>query len=313
MTPELSFIIYFHSSRKENLLQTLRFLKKRDREIIEKSELILVCNNSFRQQLKTSFLKTKIFSLEKAVYSKPFMCNFGAAVAESEKLVFLDSDRILPPDYFLQNIALLDVYSKYKGERHLAITTKHLFKLSKPYTDEEIEDNNIKKTPDFRTHENDLFKKNAFSGNIMMLKSDYFDAGGMDESFVGYGFADNDFTKTVVAKGIKIIFRKEEELHLCHSSPAQNTLKNIVGGGRKRRHSTNDAKRQWYLKSHVARVTRNENDRFTKSILNAIKYCDKWNVQPNQVLLQRIKEALRLDEELLKPNLNENLIKYLRV
>ena len=39
----------------------------------------------------------------------------------------------------------------------------------------------------------------------------------MDESFIGYGFADNDMTLNVISKGYRAIWLKDLEVHLHHN------------------------------------------------------------------------------------------------
>ena len=60
-------------------------------------------------------------------------------------------------------------------------------------------------------------KKNLFSGNTIFYKQDYLDCGGMDESFVGYGFADNDMNLNVISKGYKAVWLNDLEIHLNHN------------------------------------------------------------------------------------------------
>ena len=45
------------------------------------------------------FGSSKLFCLD-GVYNKPKMCNLGVEEAQYENIVILDSDRILPPNYF---------------------------------------------------------------------------------------------------------------------------------------------------------------------------------------------------------------------
>jgi hypothetical protein len=233
----ISFIIYFHSSRIKHLQQTIRFLEKR--EPTQEFELILVCQDSISPFL-TNFKSTKLFNLDVKDYCKPKMCNFGVNQAENDKIVILDSDRILPSYYFTHNANKLN--------NKEVITTHKLYSLVKEYNDDEIENNHIELISDFRSKDNIFFQKNAFSGNTMMYRKDYIP---MDEQFVGYGFADNDATKTALLNGLKITYTDDVELHLFH--PREIYL--------------NDKKLDYYKTMDVCRN-------------NGVRYANKWGLKP---------------------------------
>jgi predicted glycosyltransferase involved in capsule biosynthesis len=167
------------------------------------------------------------------------MCNLGVNKSQSNKIVLLDSDRILPHRYFEHCFDLLDDYD--------FITTRCHYSLNKPYTDDDIIIDAIDKTQDFRSTTNELRRKNLFSGNTVFNKQAYLEVKGMDESFIGYGFADNDMTRKVT----KIHFLEMEELHLYHP-------KEFLWKGKK-------------LDKHNLQMM---------SMTNCMKYLQKWNLQP---------------------------------
>lgn len=202
----ISFVIYYHSSRIENLKQTLRFLEKREPQLILCSEIILVCQDE--SPIITSKFNIKQLNLKTDTYKKPFMCNIGVENSKNEIIVLLDSDRILPKEYFTNNTKIVT--------RGMTITTELLFSLRDDYSDDQIESGNVCKIPDFRSKTNEMRHKNMFSGNTIFMKQDYLSCGGMDESFVGYGYADNDMTESMKNYGCKEVFLSEEELHLNH-------------------------------------------------------------------------------------------------
>jgi hypothetical protein len=202
----ISFVIYYHSSRLDNLNQTLRFLRKRENL---DAELILVCQDQYELQEDTGF-KTYQYNMNMSFYHKAKMCNFGVGKASYDVVALIDSDRILPEGYFSR--CLTDIKPRD------FISTEALYRLKKEYSDEEIEnDENLEKYQDFRSLDNTLFRKNLFAGNTVMFKEDYFKTGGMDESYAGYGFTDTDMTQNILSKGYKAKYLKEKELHLCHS------------------------------------------------------------------------------------------------
>lgn len=204
--PFCSIIIYFHSSRKSNLFQQLRFLQ--EREPIQLYQLILICQDKFSDPLNFGFHDTKLVCLDSLDYRKPFMCNTGVGLASSENIVILDCDRILPKNYIWSNVYGLDDNS--------LITSVKLYSLSKDYSDSDIKSGNLKMIPDFKSVSNRIRSKNMFSGNTIMKKTDYLRMGGMDENYVGYGFADNDMTETCIRGGMNLIYNESIELHLHH-------------------------------------------------------------------------------------------------
>lgn len=200
----ISFVVYFHSSRIENLKQTIRFLKKR--ENIPNSEFILVCQDNCLEQFNDSTL----INLNLDTYYKTKMCNIGVEKSKNNLIALLDSDRILPHGYFTS------VIKKIKPRQF--VSTWKMYKLNKKYTDEQIEQNDIEKIEDFKSTTNEVLCKNLFAGNTVFYKKDYLDSGGMDERFVGYGFADTDMTRNIMLKNYQVIWNKSEEIHLNHDS-----------------------------------------------------------------------------------------------
>ena len=200
---QISFIIYFHSSRIKNLEQMLRFLIKR--ENLKNSELVFICQDQYKKEI----LGIKTHNLKLKFYHKTKMCNIGVNLAKNRIIALLDSDRILPPKYFEK------IYQEIKPKQF--VSTWKMYKLNKEYTDQEIEKNEVTKLEDFKSVENKTCSKNLFAGNTVFYKKDYLDTGGMDENFYGYGFADTDMTANIMSKNYNVVWRSEEEIHLYHS------------------------------------------------------------------------------------------------
>lgn len=197
----ISFVIYFHSARTENLRQSLRFLHAR--EDME-NEIVLVCNDRTREE----FPGCRLIELGISEYRKPLMCNLGVREARGEIIALLDSDRIMPMGYFGSQAAMLR-----RGE---FVSCERILQLTRPHTDEEINSSRIDFQEDIRSKGWEIRRKNLFSGNTLFHKEDYLSCGGMDESFVGYGFADNDMTRNVDSKGFTPRWTQHDELHLYH-------------------------------------------------------------------------------------------------
>ena len=198
----ISFVFYFSSKRIDNLKQTLNFFKKR--EDSDENEIILICNDFCYEKFD---LKYKLYNLKLISYNKPKLCNLGVKKSNGELIALLDSDRILPMHYFKKQSNII------KDKEF--ISSKNLIKLDKDYSDQDIENEKFIYTKDEKTFFS-IHKKNVFSGNTLFFKKDYLDCGKMDESYVGYGYADNDMTVNVLSKKCKIILNTELEIHLFH-------------------------------------------------------------------------------------------------
>jgi GT2 family glycosyltransferase len=164
------------------------------------------------------------------------MNNWGAKLSNGKILVMMDSDRILPKNYFTDKI------SKIKhGE---IVSCLNMEKLDREYSDEEIELKKYESFLDSKSEDNNMHRKNAFSGNSIIFRKDYLDLGGMDERYVGYGYADNDFTRVASVGGMRFEWdRSSVEIHLHHG--CENTPN-----------------------------YRREN------LKNGLLYCKKWNLEP---------------------------------
>ena len=234
-----SVIIPFSDERLDNLEQTLRFLSKEN--IASKIELILVCQKIYKNQFRMpeGFESFKIINLKSDVYCRAKMCNIGVEKSTAEIIVLLDSDRILPNGYFETVCSEIQL--------NQCITTENHWQLTHMVTDDEIYNKKYHAIYEPKSIENKMHKKGSFSGNTVLFKSDYISAGGMDESYEGYGYQDIDFSRTMIQRGMDMVFRKEKELHLFHKKPLD--------------------------------VRKN-------TIQNGIKYCKKWDLHPDVELIE---------------------------
>jgi hypothetical protein len=212
----ISFVFYFHSARMDNLRQTLRLLTARERSI---GEILLVCNDRTNEPLPG-----RVLNMGMKEYCKPVMCNAGVAEARHEVVALLDSDRILPPKYFSRG--------KRRLEPGTFVSCRRMLNLARPHTDDEIEEGSLEFAEEFRAEGWELWRKNLFSGNTMFFREDYVECGGMDESFVGFGFADTDMTRNVLSRGYRAVWTDADEIHLHHP---KNVFEAGEESGRERR------------------------------------------------------------------------------
>lgn len=198
----ISYVFYAHLSRLENLRQTIYALKKREPSYHESQKIIVFQNGSCEIE------GCEIYDLKLETYNKSKMCNFGVSKVSNHIVALLDSDRILPPCYFSENAKVIT--------KNQMITAKSIIKFNKDVPYDFMTHQNYQYTKELRSETNVFGKKNLFSGNTMFFKETYDYLGGMDESFFGYGYADNDMTQKVISRNIKQIFRDLNEYHLNH-------------------------------------------------------------------------------------------------
>lgn len=212
-----SFVIGFHTARINNLLQTLRFLTADHADVVADSYIELVCQDDCDtlppaqldklEALREKFQRSCVSNLCLSHMWLPFLTNHGVNGAETDKVIVLESDRILPPGYFAKVIGQL--------REGVQITCRKMKKLTTHHPDEDIRADRLTFNEEVRT-DNQIGMRNVWSGNTAIMKSDYFKAGGMDEDYIGYGWADNDMTARTEKAGIKTVFTDDVELHLWH-------------------------------------------------------------------------------------------------
>lgn len=257
---QASFVTCFHSARLDNLQQTLRFLTADHKEVVCESEIIMVCQDLLSvgiaqslYDLCSSFKKCRLIQLELDEMRLPTMTNYGVKAAESEKIVVLESDRILPSQYFVR--ALNAVRPKVQ------VSTRTMKKLTEPYTDEQIRDGKMnfpfcwEGVVENRSPTNQIGMRNMWSGNTAFWREDFMEADMMDENYIGYGWADTDMCNKMKEIGVQDCWLDEVEYHLWHP-PAT--------------YGTSDQKELF--------------------LSNGIRFCQKWNVPKPDWLIEEIAE-----------------------
>lgn len=237
----LSFVYCFHSKRTENLRQCLRMLFKRESCI---HEVILVCNDKTEEK----FEGCALYNMNLNNYEKNKMCNFGVSKASSEIIALLDSDRVLPNGYFGE--------VEKRMSPGLFFSCENMIQLVRPHLDEEIESSELEGNMEERCKGWEPRRKNLFSGNTTFTKQDFFNVGGMDENFAGYGFADNDMTYNVMSKGMKAIWMDGLEIHLHHEKETMEGNK-MVSFEKYRKTSQKNFNRfigKWRLEEYAKKI-----------------------------------------------------------
>lgn len=241
-------MVFCDSSRQDNLRQTLRFLVRREPGLVVRAEVVVACQDEIGKP-ECDF-PTKLLNLKLPAFNKPMMVNAAVRAAAGPVVVILDGDRILPAGYFT---AALDSHRPGRVS-----CPRTLYKLDRPYSDEEIEARSFRCVEDFRLPVPTPGRKNAFSGMAVMGRDDYWRAGGMDESLVGYGCSDTDFTMTCLERGIEIVYTEDEELHLWH------------------------------------RVNMSYENFFATNLKSVCRFCRKWNVPIPDAFKVRIRDHVMM-------------------
>lgn len=202
----LSFVIIYCPERLSNLIQMLRLLARRNSGLLD--EQVVLVSDTSHPPIDHPFRNCRYVDLHLDTYWKPRMTNEGVKQATNDVIALLDCDRVLPVNYFADHLASIS--------RGTILTTKYLFNLNRPCSDEEIESTST--TPDHRSLDNTCRRKNLFAGNTLMFREDYWSMGGYDERYVGYGYADTDMTRTAMTSGYNIEYTEESEYHLHHDN-----------------------------------------------------------------------------------------------
>jgi hypothetical protein len=215
-----SFVIGFHTARMDNLLQTLRFLTADHADVVAESYISLVCQDTCDrvsgalmdelEGLREKFKRSCVTEMSLTEMRLPHITNMGVEDAETDKVVVLESDRILPAGYFAAALA--------EVRDGVQVTCRQTRKLVATASDAQIRGGGYEYKTDNRSPGNEIGQRTAWSGNTAFTKADFERAGRMDEGYVGYGWADNDMTAAMEAVGVQTVFRPEIELHLWHPS-----------------------------------------------------------------------------------------------
>ena len=253
MIMEATFVIGFHSSRTDNLLQVMHFLTKDHFDLIKNCQIVTVCQDYLDFDKKTKLKNlTKNFSLinhidlELSEMMLPLVTNTGISHAISDKVLLLESDRILPSGYFQS------VVDQIKPK--IMITCKNMKKLKKEFSNEDIESNKFDYKDEQRSELNKIGIKNMWSGNTAFWREDFYECGKMDENYVGYGWADSDMTNQMLKIGVQQIFTNDIELHLWHPNQTfgkKNQKKLFIDNGVRFYKKWNQEYNDWFKEEIV--------------------------------------------------------------
>jgi predicted glycosyltransferase involved in capsule biosynthesis len=143
--------------------------------------------------------------------------NTGVRECSNENVLYLDCDRILPNDYFKQISEVI--------KEDVFVFPKSLYFLRHDFSLKELKA--IKAAPlDFKEDLIDdhrvtdpliIRKKNPMSGCVSFTRTTFFEVGGYDHGFEGWGYPDYDFWMCATIFGCEFLPMDCIELHQKHS------------------------------------------------------------------------------------------------
>lgn len=155
----------------------------------------------------------------------------GVASSKNDIVLYLDSDRLLPPNFLekiINNIkedTFLFTSQHYMMLREISFELISNFLISEnPFVtinnDEYIGFARFEPRSQKPVHES---RKNVMSGSCAFTKRTYWKVGGVDHWYCGHGaFADSDFHMQAAVCGAKFIDLKVTELHYPHNKKEEN-------------------------------------------------------------------------------------------
>lgn len=215
--PELSFIIGHRGlDRFPLLIKTLKSIAAQQGCRIE---CIVV------EQDQTPLIRELLPSWVKYVHTKPakpgdgfsraWAFNVGAELASSDCLIFHDNDLLITSDYAKETL-------KLTAQGYDFVNLKRfIFYLNKDATQQTIDDNCVSKNLSVES----IMQNAEGGGSIGCSRSAYFDIGGFDERFVGWGGEDNEFWQRACTLNVWV-YGNRPLIHLWHA-PQSEKQKNL--------------------------------------------------------------------------------------
>jgi hypothetical protein len=203
--PQVSFVIGHRGlSRLPHLLQTLRSIAGQRNAAVE----CVVVEQSEHREIEgrlPSWVRYVHTPTNEAAYNRSWTLNSGARAARGGVLILHDNDMICPADYAVQALARakegwafqqLKRFTFYLGEREsLRVFERNEVRTDVPST----------------------IVQNLHGASIAVTRKAYFDIGGFDESFVGWGGEDNEFWDRAESTDSVYGFGYLPFIHLWHA------------------------------------------------------------------------------------------------
>lgn len=210
--PEVSFVIgHRGQARLPHLLATLRSIAGQRNAAVE----CVVIEQSERREIEAqlpAWVRYVHTPSSEIAYNRAWTLNAGAREASGEVLVLHDNDMICPADYAAETLARAREGWLFQQVKRFT------FYLNRYDTDR------VFATRDVRTDVPSTVVQNLHGASIAVTRSAYFDVGGFDESFVGWGGEDNEFWDRAETTGRVYGFGYLPFMHLWHEPQPAKVL-----------------------------------------------------------------------------------------
>lgn len=225
-----------------------------------------------------------ILTKNRGKWCKTKSYNAGANTSTREYLYFLDLDVIVHPKYICEAISVeSDLIIGYNGQSlYLTYEAKRLFKDDPVYNKLEcfiprewlfngqLLNHNIQSVQDYKTSQTgsplNIYEycmapnNKAVGGCVITNRKTFYDYGGFNPNFIGWGYEDNELPTRVHKLGYSVTRINDPEallFHLPHDPPEGDPSK--------------DASRNTNNRVEMSKI-----DRFSKEELK--EYIKTWNV-----------------------------------
>lgn len=212
--PEVSFVIGHRGlARLPHLLATLRSIAGQRNAPVE----CVVIEQSERREIEAAlppWVRYVHTPTSEVAYNRSWTLNEGARAASGQVLILHDNDMICPADYASETLARAREGSSFLQLKRFTF-----------YLDE-FETNRVFATGEVRTDLPSTVVQNLHGASIAVTRDAYFEIGGFDESFVGWGGEDNEFWDRAETTGRVYGFGYLPFLHLWHAPQPAKQLGN---------------------------------------------------------------------------------------
>ena len=203
--PDVSFVIGHRGlTRRPHLLATLRCIAGQRGASVE----CVVVEQSAEREIESrlpSWVRYVHTPTAEPSYNRSWTLNAGARAAAGALLVLHDNDMLCPADYAAEALERAREGAAFQQLKRFT------FYLGPRDTEQ------VRASGEIRTGLPSVVVQNAHGASIAVSRDAYFDIGGFDESFVGWGGEDNEFWDRAATTARVYDFGYLPFIHLWHA------------------------------------------------------------------------------------------------